>query len=303
MVISKKIERPESYVELQEEYMNDIHLPDFKAADELWDTTLYKPLQEYLGALLDTLESTRSTTFVYIGAGPEAPLLFNKMHKLKIVSRIDNLLLVDISTRFLKKAEEKVRRAYSKLNVKTACIDITGGIGKIFSDDLVALVEESDTLLDLKERINGLTIYTRQDNKSDILVSNSIDIPDNALKVGDIVYSELLATFTGTPAMFKLEKNIVRKFGISVNSQRDWVETKAELQSLWQRYNEIAYLYQLSIMARLVKRDGLLAIATDTEKRFEDPSIVSIFSFIGPTFPAVQTSSLVEIKAEDKGLI
>jgi hypothetical protein len=300
VMTEKKRTNKNAYVKLQEEYMDGIHIPDSKAANNIWGLTLYTPLREYLNHVLKSSDLKTKITFVYIGAGPEAPILFESNNRFEIISRIDNLILLDISKRYLSEATCKIKKAFPNLKVGAACIDITGGFGEIFASDLFKLVKKSRSLQEIQENIAELTTYPQHRVNSKIVVTYSRNIDDKLSKVGDIVYSELLATFTGTAALFETEKTILEKYGTKLCFSKEWSLTKAMLHSLWQRYNDIAYLYQLETMSRIVKRNGLIAIATDTEKRFADPTYKSVFSFSGPSFPSHNLPRLVKLNETNR---
>lgn len=128
----------------------------------------------------------------------------------------------------------------------------------------------------------------------------------------DILYSEMVATFTGIPTYMKAEafwqqftNNQMLNFdrlGIGQYMQESkhglygnegLTTLHEQLLKIWQIYNSYSYSLQLKVLMPLLSKNGRIAVITDTLKKFDDTTITSRPSFVGP-FPS-QPKELDEV--------
>jgi hypothetical protein len=64
-----------SYAELQMQYSSSIHMPDYRAFSNAWETSLYAPIRKDIGAILRTRPFSDHHSLLYCAPGPHAPLL------------------------------------------------------------------------------------------------------------------------------------------------------------------------------------------------------------------------------------
>lgn len=235
----------ENLLELQEGYM-DVHESDYRQASAVWNSSLYAPLQRNMRRLLELTEAS-DLHFVYVAPGPRAPLFDDETFRDLAKQKIRRITLIDISSRILKESESKLRKMFSDIEIDTFELDLTDGLAHSYARSL-----------------------------HDGNESWKMKLPMSAVPSlnADIVYSEMMATFTGVAALLEKEK---RDGPISDELLRDW-----------QQFNEASVQRQAAFIARsLLKPKGQLVIATDVKKIFDDQNQETIDAFDLNGFPVL----------------
>jgi hypothetical protein len=275
-----------SYLSLQERYLSLIHVPDFDAFSSAWESTLYEPLRENV---LNTIDREgQNMKLAYIGPGPHAPLFNDAGMNKRIIDNVSSIHLMDISDQVLRVAEEHVRRHIDRpITAETA--DVTCGEG----DHLCRLLSELVALKSMDDiRVALDDVLSRPLPRHSLKPSRKADLGEPF----DFAYSEMVASFTGTPALMAAETRIRRKFRNPDAEAMSAVLTRLRL--LWQRFNELSYKVQLDFMASILRPGGLMVLAFDTEKVFSDSFHSTVFTFTSSDAP--QPDDGAHLKADPK---
>ena len=276
-----------SHLQLQDTYMREIHLSDYAVSRPLWDATLYRPLQRYVQEVSRHVAGD-NIHLVYVGVGPEAPLFSIAGSEITFAQRVGKLTLIDISEESLKKSSALLRERFPSMEIETRVGDITDGAASRFTQFLAQAVTASASLSEVAHQL------APERAMAEVFASQGAN-PSSESLAADIVYSEMVATFTGTAAMVAFESELRRKFPFTDETQTQFDEALKRAFECWQAYNDRAYQIQLQWMARLAGPKGIVAVATDTEKRFVDPGESSIFSFTTSSFPEASPNSALQV--------
>lgn len=244
--------------------MDDIYIADSKRCALSWNDSLYRPLQSLLYNSLQSFNQSRDI-FVYIGCGPNAPIFDAEDHCLQEIAQFKKIILLDISEQYLAQAQQKALQCFSDKVIECYVYDITNGLCNFFYQELMSI------FISDKARNNTIT-----KNHLAILEKN---IRDNIqeriffpIKECCYIYSELVATYTGIPAIYDFEMRL-NQIQDSQNKTMDFI------YDLWKIYNEYIYLFHLKDLSNFTRQEGRITIATDIEKIYIENNYDSIPSF------------------------
>jgi hypothetical protein len=280
------------YASLNRRYTAGIHIPDYNIFTDAWDRTLYGPLRNCVGALLE--RDAKDVRFLYIGPGPHAPLFAASGGK--YLDKVGELILVDIDRRALQMAAQDLTRGF-KVNVKTCETDITCGAGAQLTTYLKSLLGRANSLVDVSNALSDLGALNK------IMSQANANEPSDYLRRAftkssiasdvNLVYSEMVASFTGTAPVMAFDTAMRRKFSEETRVHPAlFVKVLKELRELWQRYNDWVYEVQLSALSGVTADGGMIAVATDTRKEFKERTRGSILSFTQADLPQMDLSKI-----------
>ncbi len=257
------------YQSAQFKYMTDVHISDANLCEEVWKTSLYTPLQEKLAKSLSALPCKE--TFVYIGCGPLAPIIEKGTSCFKEIAQFEQIVLIDISETYLYQAKARLSKLFPDKVISYYVYDITNGLSEVFYKLVTSLLNgNQSTFID---RLNYL-----QENFELImgrLLPDKILLP---ISNASYIYSELVATYTGIPALFECELKL-NKYDENVE------ESVARIFPLWQIYNERIFSYHVSNLTDMINKSGVISIATDIEKIYLNKDVEDVSSFREAAFP------------------
>ncbi|OHE71216.1 MAG: hypothetical protein A2007_05055 [Verrucomicrobia bacterium GWC2_42_7] len=272
------------------EYMNNIHEYDYQVNNTNWETTLYSPLRNYLlKTLMDNFDNSEKIHLVYIGVGPRAPLFQNQQINNILLKRIREITLIDISHDFIKSSKSLLEKISKNIPINIVQADITMGLAAKF-DKIINKVFSNfrkHNLQDIADLVSQMEMDKNNHSLADLFNSQNI-------KSADLVYSEMVATFTGTPIMFALE-NKLRAIPDSDISHQDFLKSA---YLAWQIFNDKSFDAQINNYLSITNKQGLIAISGDTQKVFIDHEKSPIPTFFSnqenfPTF----TRNDIKLKA------
>ena len=194
-----------SYVTAQESYMDTIHLPDSNQAKNNWEETLYRPLRYFVKST--RLESNNTPSLLYVGCGPNAPLLTStESEDLEFYRRFKNICLSDYSERYLQDSHDKITTRYPVANVLTTHHDITQGLSTLFFNLISTILNNPS---DEKRIINQLNFIEKNISFiSDAVFADRLNEPRTTEEKYDLICSEMVATYTGIPTLVFIEKTL-----------------------------------------------------------------------------------------------
>ncbi|MBF0104283.1 MAG: hypothetical protein HQM16_03040 [Deltaproteobacteria bacterium] len=262
-----------TYGDLQDDYMELIHLPQHNKAQIEWQNTLYEPMQRFVISLIEGYIKKNDIHLCYIGAGPYLPLFGKSVFSKKLLNTISSISFLDISNKSLVECKKKLLVIAPHINVKTYKVDITQGTGENWLGVLKNIIFESLTPEQVLVRLKAFRIESIQETDYKLNFLKSVQ--------ADIVYSEMVATFTGTAPLLAFCLAVQNNFTHSLTVKK----VLRHLRALWQQYNEISYQKQLMMMYELVHSRGLVAVATDVEKILSDGTCELSTSFLTSRFP------------------
>lgn len=233
----------------QERYMDHVHVPD--SSSQQWESTLYGPLRQQVAPLLERAITAGARSFGYIGPGPSAPLVVGPRMQ-RLVRRLSHVTLFDISKRYLRDATTRLAALGMTASTTPIVHDITHGNSTRF---------HTWVHRHLAAFANGEKVSAFQYNEPQLH-------GENAELRFDFIYSELVATYTGVPAIFSFEQET----GL-LAEQNDL------LLMAWQQYNEAAVSAHLSELLTWAAPGGTVVVATDVEKVHLGKGVSPISSF------------------------
>ena len=224
------------YASMQEKYMDEIHIAESAKYADVWGQSLYQPMHQKLLEFIETT-ATKYNDFAYIGCGPNAPLFYTDLG-IKIINKFENITLIDLSKRYLRTAQFKGECLFPKINMQTIACDITGGLGDLFTEKIInsARNQIAPGSLSLPSILKG-------------------NLPANSY---DCIYSELVATYTGVPALKYFEEKCRAK------------EDLQNCLNVWQGYNDKVVKLHIADMYNALRNHGISFLATDIEKRYKN---------------------------------
>ncbi len=264
----------------QQDYMVNIHVADAEASKEQFEKTLYQPLRRHFQIVLDASNISEKVHLAYIGAGPMTPLFSDPAFRQQLLAKIDTVTLVDVSPVVLELAKEQLQALAPQLTIHTRVADITANAATEFKnsiDSLINKISRAKTPAGVRQvfaQLRSLEGYKIKPSKS-----------ASAVKA-DIVYSEMVATFTGTAAMVSIEEAIAAKKIENPALAKELEQGLVQLRKYWQAYNDMAYPIQVQEMSHLGSGRALLTLATDVQKKFDNATIPAILSFTSMDFPS-----------------
>ncbi len=249
-----------NYQSDQEKYMDSFHVPD--SCSSQWEDTLYCPLRTRIIPLIrDSLEAG-ATSFAYVGPGPKTPLTENQEIQ-TLLSCFRRVVLYDISKRYLEQAKARVKPFIDRnAMLETKVHDVTRGLGEHFHDWLYKY-----------KRNRKYPYFNLSHIPSNHFVEEKIDL----------VYSELVATYTGVPALFSFEQRT-----------KLFIEDFPELIESWQYYNRHVASNHIDELLSWLRPNGNVVVATDIEKRYIGSPERSILSF-GDSNPLRKSTRLIDL--------
>jgi hypothetical protein len=274
-------------------YLEKLHAHDYGWFAGSWDRTLYGPLRARVWAVLQQMRTSENMTLAYVGPGPHAPLFASDSLGKLIWQEIGKVVLFDIADGVLSSARDALERL--KPNdpptiVETVQHDVTGPLGEEFHKGWRRVLEEKQPDKMIAELEKCLDKWYS--------MSTDPQLPRNYAEACsklrwapyDLVYSEMVGSFTGTPSLMGFVVELARKLDMASD---DFKKVMAVARSVWQAYNLAILECHFVSLRDSVKEGGLVVVAVDVEKRFHDPTFPPIFSL-----PA---GSSVRLPADLKG--
>jgi hypothetical protein len=272
------------YKSAQLKYMTDIHMSDASLCEEIWKTSLYEPLRERLSQSLQA--QTCKEKFVYIGCGPLAPIIEEGTQCFREISKFDQIVLVDISETYLLQAKSRLDQIFSDKTISYYVYDITNGLSEVFYKLITSLLHGGkSTFID---RVGYL-----KENFEQIINRIAPDQVAPPVSDASYIYSELVATYTGIPALFDCE-HMLTAYGVDVKPLME------RIFPFWQAYNERVYSYHVSNLSEMVSVSGVVSVATDIEKIYLKDDINNVGSFSDINFPMTFDIEGLKVKDFDK---
>lgn len=272
------------YKSAQLKYMTDIHISDANLCEDIWKTSLYEPLRERLTQSLQA--QSCKEIFVYIGCGPLAPIIEEGTQCFREIAKFDRIVLIDISETYLLQAQSRLDQLFSDKVISYYVYDITNGLSEVFYKLITSLLHgDKSTFIDR-------TGYLKENFEQ---IINRI-APDQTLAPvlnASYIYSELVATYTGIPALFDYELKLT-EYGEDVKP------LIKEIYPIWQAYNERIYSYHVSDLAEMVSASGVISVATDIEKIYLNDDVNDVGSFRDINFPIAFDAEELKIKYFDQ---
>jgi len=282
------------YDRLQQEYLATVHIPDLTMFQNRWETTLYAPLRS---KFINHLPNGIARELLYIGPGPNAPLFRGPTSSFAgdtVARRVKKLVLADVCPSVLQDAKQELASRFPDLETQELTIDISGGRGEALLQYLCDSLNSSNSTEELEERLNRDA--TRLESESAVASGTYLKqacIEQGVTQQFDVVYSEMVASFTGTAPVMAFETATKRKFSGQLRAEKgaeilERLTTK--ILNIWQRYNDAVFRLHILSLSHVLKEDGVMIIATDVEKKFAAPGKGSIFSFTSTDLPDVDTT-------------
>jgi SIR2-like domain len=278
------------YEILQDKYLATIHIPDYTLFTRPWEQTLYEPLRARVSKILQS--RTDGAAFAYIGPGPHAPLFASPSRAL-IARKMEKLCLVDISKKVLEGCKNQLCNAGPKID--SFQLDISAGSGGRLAQELMHRLRSSKNLTELDasidpEKLIAKIVSASNMHEADILFPE-VEFHDKF----DIVYSEMVASFTGTAPLMAFDTTLRMRYSTEIGREggrESFERICLKGLRLWQTYNDRVYELQLRAMLPLLRPTGILIVATDVEKKFDDSSVSSVYSFTTRGLPRISTDGL-----------
>lgn len=258
------------YESLQRKYLDYIHIPDYGQFTKDWERSLYGPLRANVA---ETLKFPHlSGTFGYVGPGINVPLFRDGIQNEEFQHHMEGIVLVDVSVEVLGEATRSMAQCWDGPNVSALAFDITGGLGSAWTKFLDNLCElpVDQLLASIQNASEPSNVYAWDGG-----TVSKVPFKDDLA----VIYSEMVASFTGTPSLMAFETTLKTRAESDESVRGSVPEILKAVRKLWQRYNDVAYRTQIALMAEMVRPDGIIVVALDTEKRFDDRAKDSVFSF------------------------
>jgi hypothetical protein len=277
------------YRAIQQRYLDQVHIPDYGWFTKPWETSLYGKLRPAVLKVMQNMNHPNKMSMLYVAPGPHAPL-FSDMSLLKEFKKvISKITVADILPSVVFTAAAKLQPQL-EIKIESAIEDLTAGCGDALCNVLLDLSKEKD--IDV--------LLTRIGNTDAIM---SLVLPQNSIKAVaasavekfknnydnyqfDVVYSEMVASFMGTAPLIGFRSAIYKSFQKNDLTKVDMIIQAAE--KIWKRFNDAIFDLHVHILGELVANNGMLIIATDTQKIFDDPTIAGSHNFTGDE-PTVTT--------------
>ena len=231
--------------------------------------------------------------FIYIGVGSYAPLFQNQQVIERLKDRLHEITLIDISEEALISSKKTVSEKFPLAKVNSVVADVTRGLAQSFNMFIDRLFEKLQratlTVNDYNFIIEDVQLHKNNPSLAAIFESHKIN-------KGDFIYSEMVATFTGTPTMYSVEKRFEKLAG---TIDREKIENFLKnARTLWQKFNDQSFTIQIENYASLITGAGILAIAGDTDKIFDDNKQPSISTFFAQkkNFPEIKHGQNIVFK-------
>jgi hypothetical protein len=253
----------DDYDALQREYTASIHMRDYGWFSKSWEETLYSPLSVMLDHNLAELGPVRPS-LIYVAPGPHAPVLSKPPR-----TKLSRLVLSDIDETALAQAHQKLSGSTFADRVQVAPIDLTCGAGREFSQTLSGTVglPVSDALSLIAEVPWLENRFRDQMSRLDEFIR---PIQMETTSVFDIAYSEMVAAFTVTPVLLAFRSRLYQEVKRNRYSEEEADEILRAAVHLWRRYNFLFYKFHLAMLSALLRPGGIVVIAMDTTKIYDD---------------------------------
>lgn len=234
-----------------------------------WEDTLYKPLSNVLRTHL--IQVGANPLLLYVAPGPHAPALAKYLGP-----PLAGVILTDIDRAALRQAHRELSDTMGNASLQTVPLDFTFGVGRHCQRlSKVAKDPSPESILQLAD-----TIWL--DQAFDVLVNQSVNNLPTTLPPGsvNVAYSEMVATFTVTPALLSFRSRLYKLVSEGAISQELAFAILDAATTLWRKHNLAFYKFHLMMLARMVKPGGRIIIALDTLKVYDcDAPPASVESF------------------------
>jgi hypothetical protein len=273
----------DAYGRLQDQYTAFIQMQDYGSFSQEWEDTLYQPLRAFTIPMLDRCPP--GTRFAYVAPGPHAPLFNDSEQNRRIDDNIGEIVLIDISRSVLRMAKWHIQQHWKNrsASIVECKFDVTGDAGSEWAGVLGKLLA-AGTLNEIGSALDSLLAPGRYIGTSDDGWSAATGW-DQLGGPFDFIYSEMIASFTGTAPLMAFETLTRRIFAQDNALDHAVVRIRDKVRLLWQRYNEVVYQQQLRLLARQLAPGGTMVVAFDVEKKYLDSRRPSVYSFTGGTPP------------------
>ena len=270
------------YALLQRLYTTQIHMPDYCFFTDPWEQTLYAPLRNSLASAVQE-NAPADVHLLYLAPGSHAPALTNRR---RVVELLSSVSLMDIDPEVVKTAKTNLTSyLHTPIRIDDYTIDFTAGAGQKLCDALLALCDHSDPA-------HVITALSTLEQRSAILdnVLPESDIPRLAFsllgrareagyqELASIAFSEMVASFTGTAVLMAFRSRLYSRCEGRV-LPAVLAEVMNNAVCIWQQYNDRIYKLHLSFLDKVTHPGGLILVAVDTEKQYDDNRISPVSSF------------------------
>ena len=225
--------------------------------------------------VLNALGKGLDKTLAYIGPGPHVPL-FTAKFRFRFES-LEKVLLIDLNHSILKNARRNSEKKFRTINSKRIPqlneldLDVTGGYGELFSNSIHDALEKSSSLSELHEifQKNKTFIDSIFSDKNRAAAEAYFKNKTKKTETYSIVYSEMVASFTGTAPVMAFRSKLFSKYPAE-KGHSETLHIMFELTNIWKKYNEEIYKLHLDFLSDLTAPGGIVVMAVDTEKIFDD---------------------------------
>jgi hypothetical protein len=271
-----------SYAALQAEYSSQVHMPDFRAFSERWESSLYGPIREEVKAANNRSSCGSASKLLYCGPGPHAPLVGVQSGSRLALAHIT---LLDIDASALDAAKRRMETLAVSSLIDTAAVDLSGPFGQRLCNVYIDALRLAETCKEVTERLvdAGCLAESIFADASD-MVARLVLACDNMSgeRRYAISVSEMVASFTGTAVWLGFRSALYEKFaGIASCGEMENVLRTATL--LWQKYNERFLVVHLDFLKRQTAKGGCIVLVFDTLKVYDDPRFGSLAAFAPET--------------------
>lgn len=276
----------DDYELLQSRYVWTIQVSDYGWFTDSWDKTLYGPLRAWINGIIARYRSP-TIHFSYCAPGPHAPALCRQVN-----SKISKITLYDLSEMIVKRAKVSIRTS-GDVELCTEISDLSHGAGKQICDYFSGAAKQEsigDVLEHLRREEKGFL-------KSVQSIYDGIKHKDQGLddaRKADITYSEMVASFTGTPPLMAFRTRLFKKFAHRSHKRKELEKILRRAVRAWQKYNDIAYKIHLESLIPLTRANGFIAIAVDDCKLYDNEKTPNERSFTSK-IPEPESSRIVPV--------
>jgi hypothetical protein len=276
-----------SYADLQTHYTSQVHMPDYRAFSDRWESSLYVPIRVEIGTVLGKRAVSEGDNLLYCAPGPHAPLL-REVGEGSLSARFGQITLLDIDAGALRSAKQRLLLREPPTRIDTAALDFSGPFGQRLCDIYLDSLSSAKTGAEIAE------FLTPTDLLSSSIFHDSEQVFAQLLGKFDAItggqrytctVSEMVACFTGTAVWLAFRSALYERFaGEAPVRELDACLSAATM--LWQSYNEYFFAFHLDFLAAQTRQGGFTALVFDTCKIYDQPELTSL--------PALRSTAVIE---------
>ena len=292
------------YRALQQRYLEQVHIPDYGWFTEPWDSTLYMPLRNAMAKTLATLTPQQRSgwSLLYVAPGPHAPLFADaeEPQLSKLARDVSSVYVLDLLPGVVSTARDNVReRLESSAKVTGIIADLTGGAGDAACRLFYNLLEQNDRPEDIltqvqdTERLVSLILGPDDAPATASATAEALTTEEGSVNA-TVTYSEMVASFSLTAPIMSFRSALYQKYAPTVSTLL-LQDIMAAVGRVWQQANDRMFKFHLEIMARATRVNGLVVIAMDTEKCFDDNAMPTVSSFTWSEPPPINGIPLARV--------